>query len=109
MAPSSSVPSSCTGEFELHRRLRRWLAAELRALRPVVEASAAACSAEQSRKHVLAVPVNALLARQGGGYGVELAANHRVVPVEVGLFAGGYVEVSGRSIREGTRVVVPRE
>src|SRR5215204_3819067 len=52
MAPSSSVPSSCTGEFELHRRLRRWLAAELRALRPVVEASAAACSAEHSRKHV---------------------------------------------------------
>jgi hypothetical protein len=65
--------------------------------------------AEQSRKHVLAVPVNALLARQGGGYGVELAANHRIVPVEAGLFAGGYVEVSGRSVWEGTRVVVPRE
>jgi hypothetical protein len=65
--------------------------------------------AEQSRKHVLAVPVNALLARQGGGYGVELAANHRIVAVEAGLFAGGYVEVSGRSIREGTSVVVPRE
>jgi hypothetical protein len=65
--------------------------------------------AQQSRRHVLSVPVNALLARRGGGYGVELAANHRIVPVEAGLFAGGYVEVSGPGIRQGTRVVVPSE
>jgi peptidoglycan hydrolase-like protein with peptidoglycan-binding domain len=65
--------------------------------------------AEQSRRHVLSVPVNALLARRGGGYGVELAASHRIVGVEAGLFAGGYVEVSGSGIREGTRVVVPSE
>ena len=61
--------------------------------------------AQESRKNVLAVPVEALVARRGGGYGVELAAGRRVVPVETGLFADGYVEVSG--IREGTRVVVP--
>jgi hypothetical protein len=65
--------------------------------------------AEQSRRHVLSVPVNALLARRGGGYGVELAGSHRIVAVEAGLFAGGYVEVSGSGIREGTRVVVPSE
>ncbi len=65
--------------------------------------------AEQSRRHVLSVPVNALLARRGGGYGVELADSHRIVAVEAGLFAGGYVEVSGPGIREGTRVVVPSE
>ena len=65
--------------------------------------------AEQSRRHVLSVPVNALLARRGGGYGVELADSHRIVAVEAGLFAGGYVEVSGSGIREGTRVVVPSE
>ena len=56
------------------------------------------------------MPVNALVARRGGGYGVELADSHRIVAVEAGLFADGYVEVSGRGgIREGTRVVVPSE
>src|SRR3954468_12290663 len=51
MAPSRSVPSPATSEVGLNRRLRRWLASELRALRPVVEASAASCGAEHSRKH----------------------------------------------------------
>jgi hypothetical protein len=63
--------------------------------------------AKESRRHVLAVPVNALIARRGGGYGVELAATRRIVPVETGLVASGNVEVSGAAIREGTRVVVP--
>jgi peptidoglycan hydrolase-like protein with peptidoglycan-binding domain len=61
--------------------------------------------AQESRKNVLSVPVEALVARRGGGYGVELAAGRGIVPVETGLFADGYVEVSG--IREGARVVVP--
>jgi peptidoglycan hydrolase-like protein with peptidoglycan-binding domain len=65
--------------------------------------------AQETRRHVLAVPVNALVARRGGGYGVELAGSRRIVPVEAGMFADGYVEVSGGSIREGTRVVVPSE
>jgi uncharacterized membrane protein YgcG len=63
--------------------------------------------AQESRNNVLSVPVEALVARRGGGYGVELAAGRRVVPVETGLFAGGYVEIEGAGIREGTRVVVP--
>jgi peptidoglycan hydrolase-like protein with peptidoglycan-binding domain len=65
--------------------------------------------AQETRRDVLAVPVTALVARQGGGYGLELAGNRRIVPVEAGLFADGYVEVSGGAIREGTRVVVPGE
>ncbi len=64
--------------------------------------------AQETRRNVMAVPVTALVARQGGGYGLELAGNRRIVPVEAGLFADGYVEVSG-AIREGTRVVVPSE
>jgi Putative peptidoglycan binding domain len=65
--------------------------------------------AQESRENVLAVPVDALVARRGGGYGVELAAGQRVVPVRTGLFADGYVEISGAAIRAGTRVVVPNE
>ena len=65
--------------------------------------------AQETRRHVLAVPVDALVARRGGGYGVELAGSRRIVPVRGGMFADGYVEVSGGSIREGTRVVVPSE
>jgi peptidoglycan hydrolase-like protein with peptidoglycan-binding domain len=65
--------------------------------------------AQETRRDVLALPVNALVARRGGGYGVELAGSRRIVPVRAGLFADGYVEVSGGGIREGTRVVVPSE
>jgi peptidoglycan hydrolase-like protein with peptidoglycan-binding domain len=58
------------------------------------------------RKGVLAVPVKALLARQGGGYAVETidGGTHRIVPVEPGLYAEDWVEVSG-DLREGMRVV----
>jgi peptidoglycan hydrolase-like protein with peptidoglycan-binding domain len=65
---------------------------------------------KERRAHVLAVPVTALLARAGGGYAVETArrdGTHEQVPVEVGLFASGYVEVSGAGVRPGTKVVVP--
>jgi peptidoglycan hydrolase-like protein with peptidoglycan-binding domain len=65
--------------------------------------------AQETRRDVLAVPVDALVARRGGGYGVELAGSRRIVPVRAGLFADGYVEVSGGGVREGTRVVVPSE
>jgi peptidoglycan hydrolase-like protein with peptidoglycan-binding domain len=65
--------------------------------------------AQESRRGVLAAPVDALLARRGGGYGVELAGGGRIVPVETGMFADGLVEISGRDIGPGTRVVVPSE
>ena len=54
-------------------------------------------------KGVLAVPVKALLARQGGGYAVELT-DGRLVNVEPGLYADDMVEVEG-DLREGQQVV----
>jgi hypothetical protein len=59
-----------------------------------------------SRKGVLAVPVNALLALAEGGYGVRLQ-DGRIVAVTPGLFARGMVEVSGEGLAEGVQVEVP--
>jgi peptidoglycan hydrolase-like protein with peptidoglycan-binding domain len=53
---------------------------------------------------VLAVPVKALLARQGGGYALELA-DGGMVSVEPGMYADDMVEVSGSGLREGQKVV----
>jgi hypothetical protein len=54
---------------------------------------------------VLSVPVTALLATPGGGYAVQEAAQpHRLLPVTPGLFAAGYVQVSGSDIYEGLQV-----
>jgi peptidoglycan hydrolase-like protein with peptidoglycan-binding domain len=64
--------------------------------------------AVQAARDVLAVPVSALLALAGGGYGLEVVAPsgaHHLVAVTTGLFAGGQVQVSGAGISEGTRVV----
>jgi len=65
----------------------------------------------ESVENVLAVPVDALLALAGGGYAAEVAEGrvHRLVAVTVGLFddAEGVVQVSGRGLSAGQRVVVP--
>ncbi|WP_051426194.1 peptidoglycan-binding protein [Jiangella gansuensis] len=61
------------------------------------------------RADVLVVPVNALLAVAGGGYGLEVVGDGgstEIVPVETGLFADGQVEVTGDGIGEGTVVGV---
>jgi hypothetical protein len=65
----------------------------------------------RERADVLAVPVVALLALDGDRYGVEVVdgGSVRVVPVEVGLFAQGQVEISGAGIAEGVTVSVPGE
>jgi len=62
--------------------------------------------------NVLAVPVNALLARSGGGYAVEVAnadGTRHLVPVSPGLFddAAGLVQVTGSGLAAGQHVVVP--
>jgi Putative peptidoglycan binding domain len=61
--------------------------------------------AQARARNVLSVPVTALVATTGGGYALqEAAAPHRLLPVSTGLFAAGYVEISGAGIREGLRV-----
>ena len=55
--------------------------------------------------NVLSVPVTALLATAGGGYAVQEAqARHRVIPVTAGLFAAGYVQISGPDAYPGLHV-----
>ncbi|HMJ37865.1 MAG TPA: peptidoglycan-binding domain-containing protein [Baekduia sp.] len=60
-------------------------------------------------RHVLAVPVSALVALAGGGYAVEVvdARGRRLVPVRTGLFADTRVQVDGAGLAPGTRVEVP--
>jgi peptidoglycan hydrolase-like protein with peptidoglycan-binding domain len=61
------------------------------------------------RRDVLAVPVLALVALAEGGYGLQVVDGDgsRYVPVRTGLFARGFVELSGGDVAEGFRVVVP--
>ncbi len=62
----------------------------------------------ERREDVLTVPVEALLALREGGFGVE-SADRRLVPVRVGAFGGGRVEISGDGVRAGMKVGVPAE
>lgn len=59
--------------------------------------------------NVLAVPVNALLALAGGGYGVEVVSGGttRLVGVTTGLYSNTLVQISGAGIEAGARVEVP--
>lgn len=61
--------------------------------------------AQAVAKDVLSVPVTALLATLGGAYAVqEVQPPHQLIPVTTGLFAAGYVQISGPRIHEGLRV-----
>jgi len=65
---------------------------------------------KETQKDALVVPVTALLAQTGGTYAVEVAAadgTRTLVPVTPGLYADGYVQISGGGIHAGTLVVVP--
>jgi Putative peptidoglycan binding domain/HlyD family secretion protein len=66
-----------------------------------------------SVQHATVVPVDALLARGGGGYAVEVAGpgdSRHLVPVSLGMFddADGLVQVTGSRLTAGERVVVPQ-
>ncbi|PGH51187.1 peptidoglycan-binding domain-containing protein [Streptomyces sp. Ru87] len=63
-----------------------------------------------TRENVLVVPVSALVARPGGGYAVEAAGpdGTEYLPVELGMFAAGKVEISGDGIEDGLSVGVPK-
>jgi Putative peptidoglycan binding domain len=63
----------------------------------------------QTAADVLAVPVNALLALQGGGYGVQVVTGNtsHLVGVTTGIYANNMVQVSGSGISTEMRVEVP--
>jgi hypothetical protein len=65
-----------------------------------------------SVSNALVVPVNALVALAGGGYAVEEvtgSGTHELLPVTPGLFddQAGLVQLTGRGLAAGQRVVVP--
>lgn len=63
----------------------------------------------QRASNVLAVPVNALLALAGGGFGVDVVSGNstRLVGVSTGLYSNTLVQISGSGITAGTLVEVP--
>lgn len=65
---------------------------------------------EEKADDVLVVPVTALLALTGGGYGVEIvrpgSAEPELVPVKVGLIVANQAEVAG-ALTAGDKVVIP--
>jgi peptidoglycan hydrolase-like protein with peptidoglycan-binding domain len=64
---------------------------------------------EESVTGVLTVPITALVALAGGGYGVYLLdeAGRRLVGVNPGLFSDTLVQIDGDGLREGMTVEVP--
>jgi peptidoglycan hydrolase-like protein with peptidoglycan-binding domain len=83
--------------------------ADQNALAGLDEASVKVAFSASQRENVLTVPVGALLARSGGGYGVEVVTGKttKIVAVETGMFADGRVEVSGEGVAEGMTVGMP--
>ncbi len=63
---------------------------------------------EQS-KAILAVPTSALISLKEGGFAVQLAdgTSTKLLAVKPGLYADGWVEITGNGIAEGTKVMVP--
>jgi hypothetical protein len=58
----------------------------------------------KARENVLAAPVEALIALAEGGYAVQTPSG--LVAVTTGMFAQGWVEITGDGLAEGTDVVV---
>ena len=64
---------------------------------------------DASVKNVLVVPITALVALTGGGYGLYLldGGARRLIGVTTGLFSDTQVEVKGTGLRDGSKVEVP--
>jgi len=61
--------------------------------------------AQAKATNVLSVPVTALLATAGSRYAVqESVPPHQLIPVRTGLFAAGYVQISGPGIYPGLQI-----
>jgi multidrug efflux pump subunit AcrA (membrane-fusion protein) len=77
-------------------------------LPPLDQAPVTVAFAQSIQRNALSVPLSALLATAGGQYAVDVVGatgtTTRVL-VRPGTFAGGYVQVSGRGIAAGMRVV----
>ena len=60
-------------------------------------------------QNVLAAPVTSLLALLGGGYALEVLdqGSTKLVPVDVGIYADGWVEVDGSGLEPGIEIVAP--
>jgi multidrug efflux pump subunit AcrA (membrane-fusion protein) len=61
-------------------------------------------------ENALTVPVSALLALAEGGYAVEVVdagGSAHLVRAEPGMYADGIVEIRGKGIKKGMKVVVP--
>jgi hypothetical protein len=65
---------------------------------------------DASVKDILAVPINALVALAGGGYGVEVLSGTQktLLGVQTGLFANTLVQVAANGLSPGMRVEVPK-
>lgn len=61
---------------------------------------------QESRKGVLTVPVEAIVALREGGYGLQIvrASTTTTVRVETGMSADGRIEVTGAGLAEGMQV-----
>ena len=59
---------------------------------------------------VLAAPVTSLMALLGGGYALEIYKDigTELVPVTVGVYSDGWIEIKDTELLDGTRVVVPK-
>ena len=69
------------------------------------QASVSVNFVQSKANHVLSVPVTALLATSGSSFAVQDATTpHKLIPVQTGLFAAGYVEISGAGIYPGLKV-----
>jgi multidrug efflux system membrane fusion protein len=102
----ATAPSATTADARIEVTVT---IADQEALGSLVAAPVDVDLVSDERNDVLTVPVAALLALPGGGYGVEVVAGStsRIVAVTTGMFAAGRVEVSGAGIAEGMLVGVP--
>ena len=69
------------------------------------QASVSVNFVQSKARNVLSVPVTALLATSGSSFALQEAdAPHRLIPIRTGLFAAGYVAISGAGVHPGLRV-----
>jgi peptidoglycan hydrolase-like protein with peptidoglycan-binding domain len=107
VAESTTTPQGETGEPTVTVVVRLTEPAK----RDGLDGAPVIVSVERERaKRVLTVPVEAILALRGGGQAVELVGQdgaRTLTSVETGTFADGYVEVTGKDVAPGAKVVVP--